>query len=69
MGVLAVLFSLLAWFCLGIGVANLIGVLPALPALDTTPFPQWMFWFGLSALLFLAGIAAKPSGRGGGEEY
>jgi hypothetical protein len=71
MGILAVFFSLLGWACLGIGVTVLLEVLPALPMLETTPLPQWIFWFVMSALLFLASIAANMGGRRrrGGEEY
>ena len=71
MGILAVLFSLLAWVCLGVGVTVLLDVLPALTMLETTPLPQWIFWFVISALLFLASIAANMGGRrrGGGEEF
>jgi len=64
MKLLAVLLSVIAWFCLGIGVATLLGLLSPLRAELT-----WYVWFAFSALLFLASIAANVGGRGGGEEY
>jgi hypothetical protein len=65
MGILAVLFSLLAWFSMIIGVVTLLGILP--PFSDAL---TWIFWFGLSGLLFLASISSNMGGhRGGGEEY
>jgi hypothetical protein len=67
MGILAVLFSLFAWICLGLGVVTLLGVLSPLRAELT-----WYVWLAFSALLFLASIASnmgKRRGGGGGEEY
>jgi hypothetical protein len=68
MGILAVFFSIFGWICMGIGVATLLKALPLLRSELT-----WTVWFGLSALLFLASIAANMGGRrrggGGGEEF
>lgn len=61
MKILAVLAGIIAFFCLAIGVVTLLGVLPLLRAELTGTV-----WFELSALLFLASIACKSSGRGGG---
>jgi hypothetical protein len=65
MGILAVLFSILAWFCLGLGIADLFEAFSPLHYALT-----WYVWFAFSGLLFLASIAANMGGRrGGGEEF
>ena len=65
MGVLAVLFSVLAWFCLALGIATLFEAFSPLHDALT-----WYVWFAFSGLLFLASIAANMGKRrGGGEEF
>jgi len=64
MRVLAALSGIIALFCMAIGVVTLLEVLP--PLRDEL---TWTFWFGISALLFLASIACNAGGRGGGDEY
>jgi hypothetical protein len=65
MGFFSLMFSVFAWFCLAIGIVTLLGVLAPFHAALT-----WTVWFGLSALLFLASIAAGMGGRRrGGDEY
>ena len=64
MGFLALMFGVLAWFCLGIGVVTLLGFLGPLRAELT-----WYVWLAFSALLFLASIAAGMGKRHGGGEY
>jgi hypothetical protein len=61
---LTVIFNILAWFCLALGMVTLLDVLAPFHAALT-----WTVWFWLSALLFLASIAANTVGRRGGEEY
>jgi hypothetical protein len=68
MRVLAVLSGIIALLCMAMGIVTLLGVLPP----DMMILPDkltWTFWFGISALLFLASIAANAGGRGGGDEY
>jgi len=62
---LAVFSGILAFLCLIMGIIILLGTFPELEALPEEL--TWDAWFWLSALLFLASIACKPSGGGGGE--
>lgn len=68
MKVLAGLSGILALLCLAMGVVTFLGV--TLPIEVPAELNDWMFWFGASAILFLASIASNMGKRrGGGEEY
>jgi len=62
---LAVFSGIIAFLCLIMGLILLLGTFPELEALPEEL--SWNVWFWFSALLFLASIACKPSGGGGGE--
>jgi len=61
MGVSAWTFGFLGGLCMVMGIITATGVIPLLGAEFT-----WMFWFVLSAILYLTTIAFAI-GRGGGE--
>jgi hypothetical protein len=65
--VLAGLSGILALLCLAMGVVTFLGV--TLPVEVPDEINNWTFWFGASAILFLASIAANMGKRPGGEEY
>ena len=67
MKVLAVFSGIIAFLCMVTGIITLLGSFSELEALPEAL--TWDVWFWLSALLFLASIACKPSGGGGGGEY
>lgn len=69
MKLLAGLSGIFALLCLAMGVITFLGV--ALPIEVPEDLNDWIFWFGASAILFLASIACNMTGgrRGGGEEY
>jgi len=69
MRVLAVLSGIIALLCMAMGIVTLLGVLPQTMVEKLPAEFTWTFWFGISALLFLASIAANAGGRGGGDEY
>ena len=62
MGTLAALAGAIGGLCAVIGIVTAAGIIPLLGTEFT-----WMFWFVLSAILFLASIAFAL-GRGGGYE-
>ena len=62
---LAVFSGIIALLCLVMGIFLLLGTFPELEELPREL--TWEVWFWFSALLFLASIACKPSGGGGGE--
>lgn len=67
MKILAGLSGILALLCLAMGVVAFLGV--TLPVEVPAELNDWMFWFGASAILFLASIACNMVKRPGGEEY
>ena len=58
MGLLALIFDALGWICALIGIITAVEVMPLF-----TDELTWVFWFGLSAILFLASIAFGRAGR------
>jgi len=64
---LGVFAGIIAFLCMVMGVLTILEV--TLP-FDVPAELTWQFWFGVSALLFLANIACVAGGgrRGGGEE-
>ncbi len=58
MGLLTLIFTALGGVCAVIGIITAVEVMPIL-ATELT----WMFWFMLSAILLLVGIALARSGR------
>jgi hypothetical protein len=64
MKVIAVFSGLIAFLCFIMGIVLLLGHFPELQELPEAL--TWDVWFWFSAILFLASIACKPSGGGGG---
>ena len=58
MGLLTLIFTALGGVCAVIGILTAVEVIPTF-ATELT----WMFWFMLSAILLLVGIALARSGR------
>ena len=63
MGMLAWIVGLLGGLCMVMGLVTITEVIPSLGAEFT-----WMFWFVLSAILFLMSIAFAVGRSGGGFE-
>jgi len=60
MGTAALIFGLIGGLCAAMGVVTALAIVPSF-GVELT----WMFWFGISVLLFLICIAFAL-GRGGG---
>jgi hypothetical protein len=65
--VLAGLSGILGLLCLAMGVVTFLGV--TLPVEVPQELNDWIFWFGASAILFLASIACNMGKRPSIEEY